>query len=79
MKLAKDNLGKVAVTVSDSYWDINKDYPKLLIIEVKDQYQTYISRRPVPAGTQITNRKYWIPFSSLKEQIKGIQYFLLVI
>lgn len=70
MKLAKDNLGKVAVTVSDSYWDINKDYPKLLIIEVKDQYQTYISRRPVPAGTQITNRKYWIPFSSLKEQIK---------
>ena len=70
MELQIDQLGKVAVTVDDGYWDINKDYDKLVIVEVKNQYKTYISRKPVPAGTSLSNRKYWIPFSSLKEEIK---------
>lgn len=69
MQLQIENLGKVAVTVEQGYWDVNKDYDKLTIVEIKDNFATYISRKPVPAGTEVTNREYWIPFSSLKEEI----------
>lgn len=69
MELQTDNLGKVSVTIEKDYWDINKDYDKLTIVQVKDKFKTYISRKPVPAGAVLTDRKYWIPFSSLKEDI----------
>lgn len=69
MQLYKDNLGKVSVTVEQGYWDINKDYDKLTVVEKEGIFGTYISRKPVPAGTVLTDREYWIPFSSLKEQI----------
>lgn len=69
MLLQIDNLGKVSITVEEDYWSINKDYDKLTIVEKEDIFGTFISRKPVPAGTEITNRKYWIPFSSLKEDI----------
>lgn len=69
MKLQIENLGKVAITVDNNYWNINKDYDRLVIVEVKDKFSTYLSRKPVPAGTQITNREYWIPFSSIKEEL----------
>lgn len=69
MRLQIDKLGKVAITVEEGYWDINKDYDKLTVVEVKDKFATYISRKPVPAGTMVTDRVYWIPFSSLKENI----------
>lgn len=69
MRLQIDKLGKVAITIEKDYWNINKDYDKLVIVEIKDIFATYISRKPVPAGTVITDRNYWIPFSSLKESI----------
>ena len=69
MRLQIDRLGKVAITIEKDYWNINKDYDKLVIVEIKDIFATYISRKPVPAGTVITDRNYWIPFSSLKESI----------
>lgn len=69
MELQIDKLGKVSVTVEEDYWDINKDYDKLTIVEKEGTFGTYISRKPVPAGIVLTNRKYWIPFSSLKEEI----------
>lgn len=70
MQIRIDNLGKVAVTVEKDYWDITKDYNKLTIVEAPgNEYKTYISRKPVPAGTVLTNREYWIPFSSLREEI----------
>ena len=68
MKLSKVNLGKVAVTV-DKDWDNTKDYDKLTIVLDRSVYKTYISRRPVPAGTVLTNIRYWLPFSSLTEEI----------
>lgn len=67
MDLQKTNLGKVAITVDKDYYDSTKDYDRLVVVEVKDIYKTYISRKPVPAGTNINNREYWIPFSSLSE------------
>lgn len=69
MKTQIDNLGKVAVTVEENYWSLKKDYDKLTIVEQEGVFGTFISRKPVPAGTSLTNRKYWIPFSSLKEEI----------
>ncbi len=69
MQLYKTNLGKVAITIDKSYWDINKDYDKLVIVEKQGEFKTYISRKPVPAGTSINDREYWIPFSSLNEKI----------
>lgn len=69
MDLQKINLGKVAITVEKDYYDSNKDYDRLVVVEVKDLYKTYISRKPVPAGTDINNREYWIPFSSLSETV----------
>lgn len=69
MQLYKDSLGKVSITVEEGYWDISKDYDKLTIVEREGTFGTYISRKPVPAGTVLTDRKYWIPFSSLKEEI----------
>lgn len=69
MQLLIEQLGKVAVTVEKDYWSINKDYDKLTIVEVENLYGTFISRKPVPAGTQISNRNYWIRFSNLKEEV----------
>ena len=68
MKLSKVNLGKVAVTV-DRDWDNTKDYDRLTIVLDRSVYKTYISRKPVPAGTVLTNMNYWLPFSSLTEEI----------
>ncbi|MBO7693016.1 MAG: hypothetical protein J6Y28_09695 [Acholeplasmatales bacterium] len=69
MQLSVDKLGKVAITVEENYWSLEKDYDKLTIVEQEGVFGTFISRKPVPAGTVLTNRKYWIPFSSLKEEI----------
>lgn len=70
MKLYTDKLGKVAVTIEKDYWSNTKDYDKLTIVQATNgEYNTYISRKPVPAGTVLTDRNYWIPFSSLKEEI----------
>lgn len=69
MRLQIDKLGKVAITVEQGYWNINKDYDKLTVVQVENEYATFISRKPVPAGTVLTDRKYWIPFSSLKEEL----------
>lgn len=69
MELFKESLGKVAVTVSKGYWSKDKHYDRLTIVEVAHEYRTYISRKPVPGGIDILNRDYWIPFSSLREEI----------
>lgn len=69
MQLQIDKLGKVSITVEEGYWDINKDYDKLTVVEKEGTFGTFISRKPVPAGTVLTDREYWIPFSSLKEEI----------
>lgn len=63
MKTNKVSLGKVCVTVDKDYWDINKDYDKLVIVEVENAYATYISRQPVPHGIDIENKEYWCLFS----------------
>ena len=72
MKAVKVNLGKVSITVYGIWEDI--DYDKLTLVYHKEKNATYISKRPVPKGTIISDRKYWslivqgaIPDSTIKE------------
>ena len=72
MKAVKVNLGKVSITVHGIWEDI--DYDKLTLVYHKEKNATYISKRPVPKGTIISDRKYWslivqgaIPDSTIKE------------
>lgn len=72
MKLQIDKLGKVAITVDKNYWDINKDYDRLVIVEKENANCVFLSRKPVPAGTQITNREYWIQISKWFELVQAL-------
>ena len=57
MKAVKVNLGKVSITVHGIWEDI--DYDKLTLVYHKEKNATYISKRPVPKGTMISDKKYW--------------------
>lgn len=62
MKIIKDNLGKVAITCN-GYWDKALPYDRLCIVitSIKaNNISTFISRKPVPAGIDITNEEYWM-------------------
>lgn len=72
MKAVKVNLGKVSITVYGIWEDI--DYDKLTLVYHKEKNATYISKRPVPKGTIISDRKYWslvvqgvVPDATIKE------------
>ncbi len=62
-------LGKTSITVEKDYHSSKKEYNKLTIVEEKGTFKTYLSRKPVPIGTELTNREYWIPFSGVLESI----------
>ena len=62
-------LGKTSVTVEKDYHSSKKEYNKLTIVEEEGTFKTYLSRKPVPIGTELTNREYWIPFSGVLESI----------
>lgn len=57
MNAAKVNLGKVSITVNGIWED--KDYDKLSLVYHEERNASYISKRPVPKGTLISNTKYW--------------------
>ena len=62
-------LGKTSITVEKDYHSSKKEYNKLTIVEEKGTFKTYLSRKPVPIDTELTNREYWIPFSGVLESI----------
>lgn len=62
-------LGKTSVTVEKDYHSSKKEYNKLTIVEEEGAFKTYLSRKPVPVGIELTNREYWIPFSGVLESI----------
>lgn len=62
-------LGKTSVTVEKDYHSSEKEYNKLTVVEEEGAFKTYLSRKPVPAGIELTNREYWIPFSGVLESI----------
>ncbi len=57
MNAVKVNLGKVSITVNGIWED--KDYDKLSLVYHEERNASYISKRPVPKGTLISDTKYW--------------------
>ena len=74
MKTIFDYLGKVSITINGDY---NKDidYDRLCLVIDKTTYKTYISKKPVPRNTPITDESFWMPFSSLKEENEKLVKF----
>lgn len=67
MNTVKQYLGKVSITTNGEH-DINKSYDRLCLVYTlidgdEDAVKTYISRKAVPAGINISNKEYWQPFS----------------
>ena len=69
MKSVIEKLGKASVTVEKDYHSSEKEYNKLTVVEEQGAFKTYLSRKPVPVGIELTNREYWIPFSGVLESI----------
>lgn len=67
MKLPIDDLGFVSINVED--WNINLPFPRLTLTTDYSTWITYISRKAVPAGTPITDIKYWKPIGRIKNDI----------
>ena len=67
MEAVKINLGKVSISVEKDYWDIDKQYDRLTIVERQSTHTCFLSRKPVPAGISIANREYWIQFSTWQD------------
>lgn len=69
MKSIIKKLGKTSITVEKDYHSSNKEYNKLTVVEEQGSFKTYLSRKPVPVGIELTNREYWICFSGVLESI----------
>ena len=52
-------LGKAGIIVAD--WDIRNEYPYKTFTTDYNTWISYISRKPVPVGTPITDINYWKP------------------
>lgn len=58
MKNYYENLGKVSISIEDT-WE-NKEYDRLCL--VTDEYNNaYISKKPVPKNIELSNTEYWKP------------------
>lgn len=62
MELDKQDLGKVCLTMNGEF-NPTISYEELCCVYVEDDsaLRSFISRKPVPAGTDIYNRDYWQP------------------
>lgn len=62
MELYKQDLGKVCLTMNGEF-DPTISYKELCCVYVEDDstLRSFISRKPVPAGTDIYDREYWQP------------------
>ena len=69
MESVIEKLGKTSVTVEKDYHSSEKEYNKLTVVEEQGAFKTYLSRKPVPIGIELTNREYWICFSGVLESI----------
>ena len=63
----KEDLGIIGVVVED--WDIEKSFKPKTITTDYESWIAYISRRPVPANTPITDSYYWKPLTRLQSQL----------
>ena len=68
MKNQIEFLGKAGIIVKD--WDVNEEYPYKTFTTDYSTWISYISRKPVPAGTPITDINYWKPVLKPTEEMR---------
>ena len=62
----------VIVPADPIIWDEGTSYEYLTLVASTDFGQGYVSKRDVPAGTELTNTEYWIPVASYNAQLANI-------
>lgn len=69
MKLYIDDLGKVSITTA--FYDDEKDKPfsRNTIVHSLELGKSYISRRTVPVGIPLTDKRFWMPLSEVPELV----------
>lgn len=67
MKEQYKDLGKVCLTV-EGYWSIDKEYEKITIVNDAVE-NSYISKKDVPIGIELTNKEYWQQIASKKVKL----------
>ena len=68
-----DYIGKRIVPKHCGEWDRAKAYEMLSIVLHTENGESYISRREVPAGTDILDGEYWAVCSRFSQQIKDME------
>lgn len=61
-------LGKVRLTCNGKY-DVSKSYDDLCLVH-NGKLASYISRKKVPTGIELTNEEYWQPVADLNGDVK---------
>ncbi len=54
----------------DGTWDSTKEYEQLTIVLNTDDGVSYISRKKVPAGTELSDTEYWAVCSQFSRQVQ---------
>lgn len=62
-------VGNRIVPRHDGVWDKAKEYEPLTIVYEESTGDSYISRKPVPAGTLLAQEEYWAMCSRFSEQM----------
>lgn len=62
-------IGKRIIPRHDGVWDKSKSYESLVIV-MDGNGDSYMSRRAVPAGTELGNGNYWAQCQSFSAQLK---------
>ena len=63
--------GHRIIPLYDGHWDKNKSYENLIFVD--NDGLTYASRKPVPAGIEITNTEYWSEGISFNAQVETMR------
>ena len=67
MKENIDYLGNIGIVVED--WDKNNSYRPRTITTDYSSWISYISRKPVPPGIELTDTEYWKPITRLEAEL----------
>lgn len=64
-------VGERYLPIGAGAWDITKQYEQLVM--VTHEGATYISTKPVPSNTELTNTEYWLPMYQPSDTITELQ------
>lgn len=65
--------GKRIIPKHDGVWNQKKEYEELTIVLDAESGDGYISRKPVPAGTVLTDTDYWSLCSHFNAQMHRLE------